>query len=123
MRLLAALVLAFHLAWILWVIFGAIWTRRRRWLTALHMAALVWGMIAEAGPWPCPLTLAEQWLEARAGVQPYSGGFLLHYLDATVYPNIPVSVLIGCALAVCAINLAVYVTRLVRFLRARRASN
>ena len=32
------LVLVVHLAWILWVIFGAFWTRGRRWLAAFHIA-------------------------------------------------------------------------------------
>jgi len=120
MRLLAACVLAFHLLWILWVIFGALWTRGRPWLTGFHIASLVWGMIAEAGPWPCPLTLAENWCEARAGIQPYSGGFLVHYLDRIVYPNLSVSFLIVCAAVVCVVNLAVYLTRLMRFLRDHR---
>lgn len=117
MRILAASVLAFHLLWILWVIFGALWTRGRPWLTAFHIASLIWGMIAEAGPWPCPLTLAENWCESQAGIQPYSGGFLVHYLDRIVYPNISVSFLIACAVLVCAINLAIYLARLVRALR------
>ncbi len=119
MKLLAACVLAFHLAWILWVIFGALCTRGRPWLTAFHIASLIWGMIAEAGPWPCPLTLAENWCETQAGIQPYSGGFLVHYLDRIVYPNISVAFLIWSAIVVCAINLAVYLTRLVRSLRNR----
>ncbi len=42
-------------------------------------ASLVWGILTELLPWPCPLTLLENWLEARAGVEPYEGGFLLHY--------------------------------------------
>jgi len=30
------------------------------------------------------LTLLENWLEGKAGIQPYEGGFLLHYLDKLV---------------------------------------
>ena len=44
--------------------------------------------------WPCPLTMLENSLESRAGVQPYQGGFLLHYLDLLVYPNISATLLI-----------------------------
>ena len=40
-----------------------------------------------------PLTVLENWLEAKAGVQPYQGGFLLHYLDKFVYPDISATVL------------------------------
>jgi hypothetical protein len=44
--------------------------------------------ISELLPWPCPLTDLENWFEGKAGVQPYQGGFLLHYLDKLVYPDI-----------------------------------
>src|SRR5580700_5050653 len=84
----AVLALATHLTWILFVIAGAFFTRGRPRLTTLHIASLLWGMAVESGPWPCPLTLAENFFEARAGVRPYSGGFLLHYLDRIVYPNL-----------------------------------
>ena len=120
MRLLAALVLAIHLTWILWVICGALWTRGRPWLTGFHLASLVWGITVEVGPWPCPMTLLEQNLEARAGLQSYSGSFLVHYLDAIVYPNIPVDVIIGCGVGMCGLNLLIYLSRLVRALRAQR---
>ena len=63
------LVLVVHLAWILWVIFGALWTSGRRGLTAFHIASLVWGIIVEVGPWPCPLTMAEDFFQQRAGVE------------------------------------------------------
>ena len=121
MRLLAALVLAFHLAWILWVIFGALWTRGRPWLTTLHLASIVWGIIAEVGPWSCPLTTLEQRLESTAGMRSYTGDFLVHYLDAIVYPHLSVRVIVGCAIAVCGANLLVYLTRMVRALRSRAA--
>jgi Protein of Unknown function (DUF2784) len=121
MRLLAALVLAFHLAWILWVIFGALWTRGRPWLAALHVASIVWGIIAEVGPWPCPLTTLEERLESTAGMHSYAGDCLVHYLDAIVYPNLSVGVIVGCAIAVCGANLLVYLTRIVRALRPRAA--
>ncbi len=117
MKLLAALVLAFHLAWIVWVIFGTLVTRGRPWLTGLHIASIVWGIIAEVGPWSCPLTTLEQRFESAAGMHSYTGDFFVHYLDAIVYPRISVSVIIGCAVAVCGANLLIYLVRLARFVR------
>ena len=38
-------------------------------------------------------------------VAAYRGPFLLHYLDAVVYPNIPPNLLIAGAVAVCVLNL------------------
>ena len=59
-------------------------------------------------PWPCPLTVLENWLEAKAGVEPYQGGFLLHYLDKLVYPDISATVLTVGGVLVCVLNLALY---------------
>jgi hypothetical protein len=119
MKGLAALVLAFHLAWILWVIFGTVWTRGRPWLTAFHLASIVWGVIAEVGPWPCPLTMLEDRFESAGGVPSYTGDCLVHYLDAIVYPHLSVRVIVGSAIAVCGANLLIYLSRMVRALRAR----
>jgi hypothetical protein len=57
------------------------------------------------------LTLLENYFETRAGVSPYGGPFLLHYLDATVYPNVPVALVVLCAVIFCAFNLGIYARR------------
>jgi Protein of Unknown function (DUF2784) len=106
--LLAVLVLSVHFAWLALVIFGAIWTRGRPLATALHILALLWGIVVELGPWPCPLTVAESYFETRAGLPAYQGSFLLHYLDAIVYPDLPGWIVTGAGVAVCALNLAIY---------------
>ena len=48
-----------HALYILWVVFGALLTRSRPMLRWLHVASLVWGILTELLPWPCPLTLLE----------------------------------------------------------------
>lgn len=116
----ATLVLALHLAWILFVMTGAYFTRQRPKLTALHLGSLLWGIVVETGPWPCPLTLLENFVEVRAGIAPYSGSFLAHYLNLIVYPNLPVPLIVTCAVAVCAANLGVYCWRFAHFLRRRK---
>jgi hypothetical protein len=109
---LAVAVLALHLLFVVWVIGGVLLTRGRRVLRWLHIISLVYSILIEALPWPpCPLTLLETWLEARAGITPYHGSFLVHYLDAIVYPNVPDSWLIAGAVAVCGFNLGVYAFR------------
>jgi hypothetical protein len=109
---LAVAVLILHLLWILWVIFGAVFTRQRAALRNFHIAALAYGIFIEITPWPpCPLTVLEQWLEERAGIMPYHEPFLVHYLEAVIYPDIPLLLLVGCAVAVCVFNLGVYAVR------------
>jgi hypothetical protein len=104
---LAIFVFFLHALFILWVVFGALLTPSRPILRWLHIASLVWGILTELVPWPCPLTVLENWLESKAGVEPYQGGFLLHYLDKLVYPDISATVLIVAGVIICTLNLAV----------------
>jgi len=105
---LAVCVLLLHALFIVWVVFGTFVTRSRPILRRLHIASLGWGVLVEFLTWPCPLTLLENWLEAKAGVQPYQGGFLLYYMDKLVYPDISATVLSVAGVLVCALNLALY---------------
>lgn len=104
---LATSVLLVHALFILWIIFGAFLAYPHRVLRWLHIISLIWGVLAEL-LWICPLTLLENWLEAKAGVQPYQGGFLLHYMDKLVYPDLPPAILTAAAIVVCAVNLGFY---------------
>jgi Protein of Unknown function (DUF2784) len=105
---LAIFVLFLHAVFIVWVIFGALLTRSRSLLRWLHITSLIWGILTELLPWPCPLTLLENWFETKAGAAPYQGGFLLHYLDKLVYPDISATVLTLAGVVVCTLNLAFY---------------
>src|SRR6266446_770203 len=105
---LAIFVLFLHALFIGWVVFGTVLTRSRPVLRWLHIASLIWGILTELLPWPCPLTLLENWLEGKAGIEPYQSGFLLHYLDKLVYPNISATALSVAGVIVCAFNLALY---------------
>jgi hypothetical protein len=114
---LATAVLFVHVLFILWVVAGSLVTKARPVLGWLHIGSLLWGVFVEVVPGSCPLTTLENWLESQAGVQPYQGGFLLHYLDALVYPNVSGALLTMVGVGVCVLNLAVYVRR---FWRSRK---
>ena len=105
---LAISVLFLHALYILWVVLGAFLTRSRPILRWLHVGSLLWGILTELLPWPCPLTVLENWLERNAGVEPDHGGFLLHYLDKLVYPDISSTLLAIAAVIICILNLAFY---------------
>jgi len=66
-RYLADAVLLLHLAFILFVVAGALLVlRRRRWMP-LHLAAAAWGVGIELSGGVCPLTRVELWLRRLAG--------------------------------------------------------
>lgn len=108
---LAGAVLVIHLLFILWVILGWLWTRRRPLWRSVHIASVLYGIFIEVSNVSCPLTLVEAMLEERGGMAPYHEPFVLHYLEALVYPNIPLPALIAGAVAVCLGILGIYVRR------------
>ena len=105
---LATAVLFLHALFILWVVFGALLTRSHPILRWLHIVSLIWGILTELLPWSCPLTLVENWLEQKAGVEPYQGGFLLHYMDKLVYPDVSATTLTVAGVIVCGFNLVLH---------------
>jgi len=109
---LAEAVLFVHLLWCGWLLLGWTVTRGRRLLRTLHIASLIYAIFIELVPWPpCPLTVAETWLEARAGIEPVHGPFLVHVLDAIVYPDLPEWLVVSCVVVVCVGILRVYLRR------------
>jgi hypothetical protein len=85
-RCLADAVVIFHLAFIAFVLLGALLVAWRRWVAFLHVPAIVWGALVEINAWICPLTPWEQHLRMLAGQSGYEGGFVEHYLIPVLYP-------------------------------------
>jgi hypothetical protein len=97
------------------VLFGWLVTRCRPLLRTLHIASLLYAILVESVSWiPCLLTVAETRLEARSGIEPARGPFLVRVLDALVYPDLPEWVVVGGAVFVCVLILGVYLRRYVR---------
>lgn len=107
----AIVVLIVHLLFNAWYVFGAAITRGRSRLAIVHIFSLIYGVIAENASFACPLTLLEQWCQARAGIAPYTGAFEVHYLRAFVAPQFPLWLLEYGAVGVFLINIAVYARR------------
>lgn len=85
--LAAVLVPAIHLAFVLFVVFGAVLVLRWPRLAWLHLPAAAWGVFIELTGRGCPLTLLENLLRLRAGLEGYAEGFLEHYILWLLYPQ------------------------------------
>jgi hypothetical protein len=85
-RALADLVLTAHLAFVLFVVLGGFLVVRWPRLAWLHIPAAVWGVLIEYMGWICPLTPLENSFRIKSGEAGYSGGFIDHYILATLYP-------------------------------------
>lgn len=79
-------IIAFHLAFIVWVLFGAFLVLKWRRLAWVHVPSVLWGMSTEFfGLW-CPLTPLENWLRAQSGRTGYETSFIEYHVMPIVYP-------------------------------------
>lgn len=107
--LLADAVLLFHLAFVLFVVFGALLLRRFPRLAWLHLPAVTWAGLIEITGQVCPLTPLENHLRRLGGEAGYSGGFVEHYLLPIIYPQgLTRQMQIGLGVAVFTINVVAY---------------
>ena len=86
-RILADLTSLTHLAFILFVVLGAVLVVRWPKLMWLHLPAAAWGVLIEFAGWYCPLTDVENFFLHRAGEAGYKGGFVSHYILSMIYPH------------------------------------
>ena len=108
-QLAAEAVLLIHLAFILFVLFGAAIEVRWRWIIFLHLPAATWGFFVELTGRICPLTYLENCLRVKAGLSGYTEGFIEHYLLAVIYPaGLTREVQFILAGGVAAVNIAIY---------------
>ena len=84
--LLADLVVAAHLAFVLFCALGGLLVLRWPRAAWLHLPALLWGVAIELSGGICPLTPLENRLRERAGEAGYRGGFVEHHLLPVIYP-------------------------------------
>ena len=118
--LLADAVVALHVAFILFVVAGALMVARWPRLAWLHLPCVAWGSVVELCGWICPLTPLEVRLRRLAGDTGYAGGFLERYIEPLLYPDaltreVQVALGVGAAL----LNLALYAWLLQRARRER----
>lgn len=108
-RFLADAVLLLHLAFILFVVFGALLVLRWPRLLPLHLLAAAWGFGIEVLGAICPLTHVENQMRQLAGESGYSGGFVDHYLLPLIYPGeMTRGLQLGLAAGVLVINGVLY---------------
>ena len=107
--LLADAAVLLHVAYILYVLFGAVLVRRWARTVWPHLAAVVWGVYIAAAHRVCPLTPLENALRVRAGETGYAGGFIEHYVLPVLYPRgLTPAVLAAEAVFVVVLNVALY---------------
>lgn len=106
--ILADSIIIIHFLFILFVVFGGIFSFFRIKWAWVHIPALLWGICIELSGWICPLTPLENRFRLASG-KGYEEGFIEHYLLPTIYPEgLTRNIQIILGIAVLVINLIVY---------------
>lgn len=108
-RIAADAVLLFHLTFIAFVLLGAVFVVRWRWLIFAHLPAAAWGFFVELTGRICPLTYVENFLRVKAGQSGYAGDFVEHYFLAMIYPvalSRNIQLVLACVVVI--VNLVIY---------------
>ncbi len=84
---LADVVVAIHMAFVIFVVAGGLLVWRWPRLAWVHAPAAMWGIGIEWSGALCPLTPLENWLRVQGGERGYSGDFIARYLLPVLYPE------------------------------------
>jgi uncharacterized membrane protein YhhN len=108
-RIAADLVLITHFAFVLFVVGGGLLAIRWPRVAWVHVPVAIYGTVIEFLGFICPLTPLENLLRHRGGEAGYSGGFIDHYIAATIYPSgLTRRIQLVLGLAVLVLNAVVY---------------
>lgn len=108
-RIAADAVMLLHLAFVIFVVLGALLVLRYPRVAVLHLPAVVWGAWIEITGSVCPLTFIENDLRRQAGEAGLPAGFIEHYIYPVLYPpGLTRAVQWTLAAIVIAGNLALY---------------
>ena len=108
-RILADVILVFHLCFILFALFGGLFVLKYRWTVWIHLAAMCWAAMISFAGWICPLTPLEITLRRVAGEEGYTGGFVAHYIAPVIYPEgFTRGFAIAAGVTVIMVNLIIY---------------
>lgn len=108
--LLADVVVAFHVLFIVFALLGGLLYYWRRWTVFIHLPTALWVSLIEFFDWTCPLTPLEKFFRAAGGEAGYSGGFIEHYLLPVIYPpGLTPTIQIILGVVAATVNVLVYV--------------
>jgi hypothetical protein len=85
--LLADFLVLSHLAFVAFVVLGAVLVWRWPRLAWVHVPCALWGALIEFTGWVCPLTPLEIRFRQLGGEAGYAGDFIAHYVLPVLYPE------------------------------------
>ncbi|RJQ49082.1 MAG: DUF2784 domain-containing protein [Nitrospiraceae bacterium] len=114
----ADITVVIHLAWIVFLMFGAFIGRKYMWVKRIHIFGIALAIVLQIFGWYCPLTHLEVWLrKMHDPAQSYSGSFIIHYVEKVVYINLPPGMILVLTIVLALVSAWLYRPRGRRNLR------
>lgn len=111
-KILADVTVLIHFLWIVFLLMGAIWGRRKRLIKILHLSGLAFALTIQLFGWHCPLTHLEVWLRLKHHPDlTYAGSFIIHYVEKLIYVEIAPSLIFFATLLLAGLNLWIYLRK------------
>ena len=105
----ADIVVSLHFLWITFLIIGAFWGRRYKWIKRIHLAGICFAFLMQIIGWYCPLTYLEVWLRRMHDPsQSYAGSFITHYIEKIVYIDLPAEIIFIMTIILALISAWIY---------------
>jgi hypothetical protein len=83
----AELVVAVHMAYLVYMVFGGFLALRWFGWIWPHMVSTAYSIYVTTTSFTCPVTTLEKWLLERGGRTPYDGSFIAEYVRGVLYPS------------------------------------
>jgi hypothetical protein len=111
-KILADIVVFVHFLWILFLIFGAFFGSKNRFIKIFHISGLAFAFVIQLFGWYCPLTHLEVWLREKHNPSlTYSSLFMIHYLEKLIYIEIPSYLILILTILLCGFNVWIYMRK------------
>ena len=109
-KLLAEAAVVLHFLWIVFLLLGLVWARRRTWVAVAHLAGIGLALVLNLGGWYCPLTDVEYYFRSLHNPElTHPGSFIIDHLNRIIYPDLSEAFLRRAAIIWAILNLAGYV--------------
>lgn len=108
-KILADIIVIFHFLWIVFLISGAFFVRKYRFLKFFHISRLAYALIIQIFDLYCPLTYLETWLRAKHDPSlNYEGSFISYYLEKLIYIEISNLIIVALTFVLVTFNFIFY---------------
>ncbi len=106
---LADIVVMLHTLWTLFLVIGARWGVRCRWVKVIHILGLIYAGVTVPFDAPCPLSTLGVWLRTRKGARTdYTGQFIAYYADRILHIQVPYHFVEVSTILLCLFNFWLY---------------